>query len=99
MKPEDSARDIHAPEDNHQSRAELLATIRRQELELAVLASMVGAREKAIVVTEKSAAEPQDQGIQGGEQQIASYLSLSRQLASLGRTDTRRVLRRLRLLK
>jgi len=52
------------------------------------------------VVTETPAPEPEPQVVETpSEQQIASYKSLGRQLALLGRSDTARALRRLRLLK
>jgi len=100
MKAEDVADGSHAAEDDSRSRAELLAIIQRQERELAVLASIVAAKNNVTVVTETPAPEPEPQVLETpSEQQIASYKSLSLQLASLGRTDTKRVLRRLRLLK
>jgi len=100
MKAEDVAGGSHAPEDDRRSRAELLAIIQRQERELAVLASMVTAKNNVTVVTETPAPEPEPQVVETpSEQQIASYKSLGRQLALLGRSDTARALRRLRLLK
>jgi hypothetical protein len=109
MKAEESAKGIHAPADDPRSRAELLEIVQRQQRELAVLASIVAAKNNAAIVTEAPVPEPQVQQAPSPEPQvyeapspepqIASYMSLSRQLASLGRTDTKRVLRRLRFLK
>jgi hypothetical protein len=95
MVAEESAGGIHAYANDPRSRAELLATVQRQERELAVLASMVAARNNATVGAEM----PQIYNAPSSERRIASYLRLSRQLASLGRTDIKRVLKRLRLLK
>lgn len=124
MKAEEIANGIHASADDPRSRAELLKTIQRQERELAVLASMVAAKDDAtvvaetvmiempapetempetevpeVVVLEMPVSEPHIHEAPSTEPQIASYLSLSRQLVSLGRKDTKRVLQRLRLLK